>query len=381
MEPDMTEKLPEIHSPSTGRFRHEMRAIAIYCWHHTDISPAKLNQILNCPCESAFQSLWDFFAPQYQLPMRAEAVHQGEMLESSYQQQAQSKIYCAGDAGYPDALYVLQSPPILCVRGQVDVLSKPQVALVGSRTVHPISESMTHQIADHAIKRGFVITSGGALGIDAQAHRRAMAHAHPTVVVSAMGTQLSYPRENQDIFDYAGRYGAIVSQFPNRPVSHKPNFPQRNDIIAALSQATIVVQSRAKGGALYTARAALKLHRPLFVAAMPGFDERTQGGLALVQEGKAKLLCAPEDLDALQRPTEPVQKLLLFSPPPHQPSEPTNQNTRTRILSLLRTQKLTRELLRIHTDMPDDFDETLLDLELAGDVIYAGGNYTLSQVR
>lgn len=367
-------------------FKREMRAIAIYCWHHTEISQAKLNQILNCPNESAFQNMWSYFSPQYHLPSRAETVNAGEILESAYALE-QSKLFCAGDAGYPDALYVLQSPPILSVRGDVSFLSKPQVALVGSRAVHALSQSMTQQIAEEAIRRSLIITSGGALGIDSFAHRCAMTHQQPTIVVSAMGTQLSYPKENQDIFDYAGRYGAIVSQFPNRPVAHKPNFPQRNDIIAALSLATIIVQSRPKGGSLYTAKTALKLSRPVYVAAMPGFDQLTLGGLQLVQQGKAKLLCSAEDLDDIipihASDDTPVQPML----PALFPTEPTislhetvpPQDTRGRIIQALQKQRYTREQLRSVAELPDDFDEALLDLELDGAIIYTGGNYTLGQ--
>lgn len=377
--------MSDLHSGTDCFFKRDMRAVAIYCWHHTDMSPARLERIINCPNESAFQRIWEIMAAQHHLCDRLEAIRLGNALEASYRD-SQSVLLCPGDTDYPNALYVLQSPPILSVRGHIGMLNRPQIALVGSRTVHPDSERITHCIADQSMMRGLIITSGGAFGIDAFAHRRAMAHAQPTIVVSALGTETAYPRENSDIFDYAGQYGAIVSQFPNRPVAHKPNFPQRNDIIAALSCATVVVQSRARGGALYTARTAIRLNKPVWVAAMPGFDDLTIGGLQLVQQEKAKLLCCLEDFDAMIPMEDAVQKSLPFpiaSQTPECPQPPVEciSDTHLRILQTLGNQRLTREQLRLQTGQPDDFDESLLDLELSGTLAFVGGCYGLAPVH
>ena len=256
------------------------------------------------------------------------------------------------------------------------------MAIVGSRRTVACSESLTPVIADEVMCRGMVVTSGGALGIDALAHRQAMKRLQPTVIVSAIGTAKIYPRDNADIFDWASENGVIVSQFPNRDMAHKPNFPQRNEVIAALSCAVIIVQCSLNSGALYTAQAAKKFGKPVFAAAMPGFNDLTAGGLDCINRGTAQILYCANNLDIIDIPR---QKLLSFELSSHQDdvqdcrgelAMPAGlSDTQQKLLQILKERSLTRELLRTAAGLPTDFNESLLELELTGLVLVQNGLY------
>lgn len=356
--------------------RDMRRALAICCWHRAECSAAVVRQILETKAEN-LKTVWQDVACKYTLPSMSQGVWEGDEIEQHYNVQKIS-LLCPGDPHYPEQLYVLKSPPILGVKGRVELLKKAQMAVVGSRHTIESSRYLTPVIADALMMSGYMITSGGAIGIDALAHRQAMAREQPTIVVSALGTEHIYPKENADIFDYAAQCGALVSQFPNKGLNHKPNFPQRNDVIAGLSLGVVVVQCPAKSGALYTVNAARRFQRPVFAAAMPGFEPLTEGGLACVKKKEAVLLSSSHDL-ALMTQHTPKQRQIdfgLFQCGKVQPAvlpDMMMSKTQMEILKCISNSAMTRELLRQNMHFPEDFDEAILELELNGQIkIHAG---------
>lgn len=330
-------------------------------------------------------SVWNEFRQGNILPGLFQAIEKGRQIEDDYLEKG-TKILCPHDADYPDSLYVMRHAPILGVRGRAEMLKIRQTAIVGSRRTVSAGLRLTPVIADEVMKRGMIVTSGGALGIDALAHRQAMYRQQPTIIVSAMGTQKIYPRENADIFDWAFENGAVVSQFPNREIEYKPNFPRRNEVIAALSCAVIVVQCPFKSGALYTAQAAARYGKPVFAAAVPGFDELTAGGLDCIKRGTAQMLYCDACFDDIENPGqkslpfEPVESCVFDEAADRcEPLPPVLlSDTQDVILHTLGERGMTREVLRIEAGQPSDFNEALLELELSGMVVSQNGVYRSS---
>jgi DNA processing protein len=201
------------------------------------------------------------------------------------------------DAGYPALLREIASPPPqLFVRGNVDVLSLPQLAIVGSRNATPGGAETAHSFASHLAARGFCITSGLAEGIDAAAHRGALTARGRTLAVCGTGPDIVYPRQHESLADeIVAAGGAIVAEFaPGTPVL-RANFPRRNRLISGLSVGTLVVEAGVRSGALITARHAMEQGREVF--AIPGsiHNPVARGCHKLIRSG-AKLVETAADI-------------------------------------------------------------------------------------
>ena len=201
------------------------------------------------------------------------------------------------DAGYPALLREIASPPPqLFVRGTIDVLTLPQLAIVGSRNATPAGAETAHSFASHLAARGFCITSGLAEGIDAAAHRGALAATGRTIAVCGTGLDIVYPRRHEQLADdIVASGGALVSEFaPGTPV-FRANFPRRNRLISGLSVGTLVVEASLRSGALITARHALEQGREVF--AIPGsiHNPVARGCHRLIRNG-AKLVETADDI-------------------------------------------------------------------------------------
>lgn len=315
------------------------------------------------------------------LPLLHEALSHAQTVVSRYAARG-IQLICAGDVKYPKYLRgVTGRPAVLAVRGDIDLLSAPQVAIVGSRQTHPSAERLTACIADALISRGAIMTSGGAYGIDALVHRHAMGREKPTIVVTASCDEPCVPSENADIFDYAVAHGAVITPFPLNQPARRAHFPLRNALMAGLSLACVIIHCREQSGALYTATASLRCSRPVYVAATDGFDVLTEGGLQLVKSGRARLLSSGEDIDIPQlspKATNGIQGILPLSSEADDASGnlfPSDTCTQIAIMNHLLKQPLTRESLRRRVESPEDFDDALLELELSGRVQNVGGVY------
>jgi DNA processing protein len=203
------------------------------------------------------------------------------------------------DADYPPALLPLAlAPPVLWLRGALP--AGPALAVVGSRRADPYGKETAELLARELAAGGVAIVSGFARGIDAAAHRGALAApGGRTVAVLGCGLDVDYPRGHRKLGEEVAARGALVSEFPCGWSALARHFPIRNRLIAALSAGTLVVEAAARSGSLVTARHALELGRE--VLAVPGriFDEKALGPNSLLRDG-AVLVRHPRDvLEAL----------------------------------------------------------------------------------
>ena len=181
------------------------------------------------------------------------------------------RLIALGDPAYPPLLENLpDAPGMLYVRGDVGLLQAPQLAVVGARSASPEGLAHAHAFSRALAQKGFVITSGLALGIDAAAHEGALAATQAsTLAVMASGPDRLYPPRNRALAERiitAG--GALVTEYPPGTSPRKEHFPLRNRIISGLSLGTIVVEAALRSGSLITARLAAEQGRAVF--AMPG---------------------------------------------------------------------------------------------------------------
>jgi DNA processing protein len=215
----------------------------------------------------------------------------------------QSNLHCLG---YDDPLYprllreIPRPPPLLFVRGDPTCLSLPQLAIVGSRNPSGGGSENAERFAHYLAERGFAITSGLALGIDAAAHRGALRAGGKTIAVMGTGIDLIYPsRHRQLAQEIIASGGALVSEFPLGTSSHASNFPQRNRIISGLSGGTLVVEAAVQSGSLITASYALQHDREVF--AIPGsiHNPLARGCHQLIRQGATLVETAQDIVDQL----------------------------------------------------------------------------------
>ena len=207
-----------------------------------------------------------------------------------------------GDAAWPNSLADLGDlqPLGLWVRGDPRVLSRPAVGIVGSRDASSYGLKIARDFSFELAASGITTVSGGALGIDAAAHRGALAADGYTVVVSACGVDRTYPKAHVDLFhEVLDSGGVICSESPPGSAPHRHRFLSRNRIIAALARATIVVEAPYRSGALSTAHHALGIGR--HVGAVPGSitSPRSQGCHRLLREGGVCVTRVGEVLELL----------------------------------------------------------------------------------
>ncbi len=176
---------------------------------------------------------------------------------------------------------------VLRVRGRLPVGAR--LAVVGARRADGYGRELAGRVAAVAASRGVAVVSGGALGVDAAAHRAAIAAGGTTVVVLGSGLAHPSPRQHARLFDEAAARGAVVSPFPTRQPPDKWTFPKRNAWIAGLSAAVVVVQAGTTSGALHTANAARRLGRPVWAAPGPVDSPLHAGCHALIRSGAALL--------------------------------------------------------------------------------------------
>lgn len=214
--------------------------------------------------------------------------------------QLAARVLIPGDAQWPRQFGDLghSAPHALWVRGQVEALTKTgkSVALVGSRAATPYGSQVTADLAAGMADRGFVIVSGGAYGVDAMAHRSALASNAPTVAVLAGGVDRLYPASNRGLFEHMMPDGAVVSELIVGQAPERWRFVQRNRLIAALAQVTCVVEAGTRSGALHTARNALELGRGVGAVPGPVTSAGSVGCHDLIRDLPVRLVTDADDL-------------------------------------------------------------------------------------
>jgi len=195
---------------------------------------------------------------------------------------------------------VVPLPRSLFVDGSVESLSLPAVAVVGSRRASAYGYGVAFELSRDLARRGWVIVSGLARGIDSAAHEGALAGGGRTIAVLAHGLNHLYPRENRALSrKIVDSGGALVTEYEAHEPALSYRFPQRNRLIAGLSRATVVVQAALKSGSLITAQLALDQNRDVWVVPGVEKDEAFLGGQKLIEDGAEMVRSAEDVLKAL----------------------------------------------------------------------------------
>jgi len=200
------------------------------------------------------------------------------------------------DPEYPQSLLQTPDPPtLLYVLGRLELLNSPALAIVGSRNPTPQGLGNAQRFAAALADAGLTIASGLALGIDAGAHRGALARSGSTVAFVCTGIDRVYPASNRELAREISRGGAIVSEFALGTPPLAANFPRRNRLIAGFSRGTLVIEATVDSGSLITARIASEQGREVF--AIPGsiHSPQSRGCHRLIKEG-AKLVETVADI-------------------------------------------------------------------------------------
>ena len=179
-----------------------------------------------------------------------------------------ARVLGPDDEGYPARLRELRRPPRqLWVRGTLAIAEPPAVAIVGTRNASPYGERVARAIAGACVRAGVCVISGLARGIDGAAHQAALAGGGRTVAVLGTGPDVHYPRQHRALQEAIARDGLLITEHAPGETGHRGAFPERNRIIAALADLTVVVEAGEESGALITARCASELGRT--VACVP----------------------------------------------------------------------------------------------------------------
>ncbi|MGA7224398.1 MAG: DNA-processing protein DprA, partial [Candidatus Acidiferrales bacterium] len=187
--------------------------------------------------------------------------------------------------------------PLLCVRGNIELLNRHQISIVGSRRPTPYGNQMAERLARDLADRGLIIVSGLARGVDSSAHKGALSSAavRATIGVLGCGIDVIYPKENKKIFAEMESRGAIISEFPMGTFPGPQNFPIRNRVIAGMSFVVVVVEGAQYSGSLITARLAMEFGREVFGVPGNATQPTSFGPNQLIKQG-AKLLTGWEDV-------------------------------------------------------------------------------------
>ena len=198
-----------------------------------------------------------------------------------------------GEANYPCSLMDLKDPPKqLYVKGNLDLLNRPKVSIVGTRDCTRYGQMIAKEIAMACVTAGFVVVSGLAEGIDTAAHVGAK---DATIAVLGNGVEVYYPTSNKDLQDEIACKGLLVSEYPPTLHGGKTTFPQRNRIVAALAQVVVAVEADLRSGTLITVKMADALKRKIY--AVPGNINcyASQGTNALIANKTAEMITSISD--------------------------------------------------------------------------------------
>ena len=276
-----------------------------------------------------------------------------------------------GEVHYPPRLAVIDdAPPLLAVRGALDVLIRPMIAIVGSRNASGAGLKFAQSLARDLSAAGFVVISGLARGIDQAAHRASIAGG--TVAVLAGGQDRIYPAEHEDLLFALLETGAAISEMPLGHVARAHDFPRRNRLISGASLGVVVVEAAQRSGSLITARMANEQGREVFAVPGSPIDPRAGGTNDLIKQGATLVTEAADIISAVQ----PImaRPLALEEPDDEYSEAEPDAGDRARIVALLGPAPiLLDDLIRLSGASPAIVRTVLLELELAGRLERHGG--------
>lgn len=216
-------------------------------------------------------------------------------------------VVTLADSEYPQSLLEIPGPPpLLYVKGRLDLLNRPGFAIVGSRNATAQGSGNAEAFASTLSNAGLTIVSGLASGIDAAAHRGGLDGASSTIAVVGTGLDIVYPARNRALAHRIAEQGALVSEFALGTPALASNFPRRNRLICGLSRGVLVVEAAVSSGSLITARLAGDQGREVF--AIPGsiHSPLAKGCHALIKQGAKLVESAQDVLEELGYAVRPV---------------------------------------------------------------------------
>jgi DNA processing protein len=216
------------------------------------------------------------------------------------------RLVCPGEPEWPTQLDDLGDarPVVLWLRGAADLryLCLRSVSLVGSRAASAYGSHVSAELSAGLAGLGWNVISGGAYGVDAAAHRGALAVGGGTVAVLASGLRFGYPKGHHELFLAISRTGVLVSECPPDQAPTRPGFLIRNRVIAALSRGTVVVEAALRSGALSTARHARELNRPIMAVPGPITSDQSAGCHQMIRESGAACVTSVRDVIEMVAP-------------------------------------------------------------------------------
>jgi DNA processing protein len=277
------------------------------------------------------------------------------------------------EPAYPQRIAAIDdAPPLLAVRGNLAALSRPMIAIVGSRNASAAGLKFAERLARELGEAGFVIASGLARGIDAAAHRASLATG--SIAVLAGGHDRIYPEQHTDLLEALLPEGAAISEMPFGWEPRAPDFPRRNRLISGLSLGVVIVEAAKRSGSLITARFALEQGREVFAVPGSPIDPRAEGTNGLLKQG-ATLVTEAADVISVLEPILGQRKEMSAREPDEQlfAGEP-DSDARARIVALLGPAPVSLDdLVRLSNSTPAMVRTVLLELELAGRIERHGG--------
>ena len=204
------------------------------------------------------------------------------------------------DSDFPDVLKELNDPPLaLFSKGDLGLIKKPKVALVGSRRPSPVGSSIASKISKELASLGIVIVSGLALGVDAVGHQGALSVDGGTIAVLGSGIDIAYPARNSQLFTSIEKAGLLLSEYPPGFKPTKYSFPDRNRLVSGLSLGVVIIEAADKSGTLITARLAMEQNREVMVVPGPAVSDQYVGSHRLIRDGAALVSSAKDVLEEL----------------------------------------------------------------------------------
>jgi len=279
-------------------------------------------------------------------------------------------ILLLSDTDYPFALLNTADPPLmLYLDGRRELLGQRCVAVVGSRRPSPQGDENARHFAAGLGEAGFCVVSGLAQGIDGAAHEAALHTPGGTIAVLGTGPDQVYPLGHAELSRHIARRGLLVSEYFVGTPPMAPNFPQRNRIIAGLSEGCLVVEAALKSGSLITARQASEAGREVFAIPGPIHAPQSKGCHHLLKQGA----CLVQELDDLlaELPARGSPREAAIDPEPEADAEATPEPSAAQddhpLLRAIGRDTVSLEQLSQRSGWPqDELNATLLDLELDG---------------
>jgi DNA processing protein len=287
-------------------------------------------------------------------------------------------ILASIEPGYPRWLASIDdAPPIVAVRGNASLVTRPMVAVIGARNASLNGRNLARRLAADLGREGYVVVSGLARGIDAAAHEGALATG--TVAVMAGGLDVVYPPENERLYGDILAAGAAISEMPPGTQPQASHFPRRNRLVSGLALGVVVVEASLRSGSLITARLAADQNREVFAVPGSPLDPRAHGPNDLLRHGATLTETAADVVaalaDLMRRPLAEPFGGLFRDAPPALPGDAEVAAARVIVIeSLAPTPVTVDEIIRQCQLSPSVVSMVLLELELAGRLERLPGN-------